>query len=291
LSTYESMESQPERQGDATTDIAGSFPEESFLADRTSLDEPAAGIAVSEPFQGQYGPATTGMHHFARTGLPERITVIRAKAKEERRRRARRRREGFSWHEREWESRFWAARLGITPHTVLTVSLIIVVGLFVFLIAARAATRPSISGAGSARRQNANPIIIQQEGSSGGGSATPTLPTYILGVWVSSMSPAASGEEQVYVRVTENTSTDVNEPVPNVKVQVTCPYGVARSNTPPKRGGRGDSTPSNTAVTDANGLAIFTLFYGAGPGGAVYVFASATINGQQIGTNTDFVAG
>jgi hypothetical protein len=73
---------------------------------------------------------------------------------------------------------------------------------------------------------------------------------------------------------------------------VTSPYGVARSATtpsPPKRGG--GSTPSDTAVTDANGLAIFTFFYGAGPGGAVYVFASATINGQQISSNTVFVAG
>jgi hypothetical protein len=95
--------------------------------------------------------------------------------------------------------------------------------------------------------------------------------------------------------VTENTGTGVNEPVPNVKVQVTSPYGVARSTTtssPPKRGGKGGgATPSDTTVTDANGLATFTFFYGAGPGGAVYIFASATINGQQISSNTVFVAG
>jgi hypothetical protein len=299
LSTFKSAESQPDRQGDATTNSAGSSPDESLSAAEISLDKPVAGIAVSEPIPAQSAPATSGMRHSPRTGLRERLVVIREKAKEERRRRARRSREGFRWYEREWESRFWVTRLGITPHAVLTVSMAIVVGLFVFLIAARAASRTPISGTASTKRQDANPIIIQQEGSIGGttGSLTPTLPTYILGIWVSSMSPAASGVEQVYVRVTENTSTEVNEPVPNVKVQVTSPYGVARSAStpsPPKRGGKGGgggSTPSDTAFTDANGLAIFTFFYGAGPGGAVYVFASATINGQQISSNTVFVAG
>jgi hypothetical protein len=295
LSTDKFAESHPEQPGDATTNSAGSSPKISLSAATPPLDEPVAGIAVSESIPEQSAPATTGARRAARIGLRERLIAIREKAKEERRRRARHRREGFQWYEREWESRFWATRLGITPHTILTVSLVIVAGLFVFLIAARAASRSPVSGAGSIKHQNANPIIIQQEGGRGTtGSSTPTLPTYILGIWVSSMSPAASGVEQVYVRVTENTSMGVNEPVPNVKVKVTSPYGVARSTTtpsPPKQGGKGGTSPSDTAVTDANGLAIFTFFYAAGPGSAVYIFASATINGRQISSNTAFVAG
>jgi hypothetical protein len=295
LSTDKFAQSHPEQLGDATTNSAGSSPKMSLPATEAPLDEPVAGIAVSESIPAQSAPGTTGSRRAARTGLRERIIVIREKVKEERRRRDRHRREGFQWYEREWGSRFWAARLGITPHTVLTVSLVIVVGLFVFLIAARAASRTPVSGIGGAKRQNANPIIIQQEGNTGGtaGSNTTAGPTYILGIWVSSMSPAGSGVEQVYVRVTENTSTGVNEPVPNVKVQVTSPYGVARSTTMPSlptRGG-GVAAPSDTAVTDANGLAIFNFFYGAGPGTAVYVFATATVNGQQVSSNTVFVAG
>jgi hypothetical protein len=300
LSTYESAEFQPEQPGNTATSRAGSSAEASLPAAAAHVDEPVAGVAVSEPIPARSAPATTtGSHRAARSGLRERLIVMREKAKEERHRRDRRRREGFHWSEREWDSRFWATRLGITPHTVLTVSLVIVVGLFVFLIGARAASRAAFPGTGSTKRQNANPIIIQQEGNNGdtAGSSTPSAPAYILGVWVSSMSPAGSGVEQVYVRVTETTSTDVNEPVPNVKVQVTSPYGVARSISPPspaKRGGKGGggvAAPSDTAVTDANGLATFNFYYGAGPGAEVYVFATATVNGKQISSNTVFVAG
>jgi hypothetical protein len=296
LSTDKFAEYRSEQPGDATTSSAGSSPKISLSAPEVPLDEPVAGVAVREPIPEQPAPATTGSDSAERTGLRERLIIIREKVKEERRRRDRQRREGFQWYEREWGSRFWAARLGITPHTILTVSLVIVAGLFVFLIAARAASRTPVSGIGSTKRQNANPIIIQQEGSNGDttGSYTPGAPTYILGIWVSSMSPGGSGVEQVYVRVTENTGTGINEPVPNVKVQVTSPFGVARSTTmpglPTRRGG-GVAAPSDTAVTDANGLAIFNLFYGAGPGNAVYVFATATVNGHQVSSNTVFVAG
>jgi hypothetical protein len=157
------------------------------------------------------------------------------------------------------------------------------------------AIRPPVPGTGSAKRQDANPIIIQQERNIGGtaGNPTPTLPAYIVGVWVSVMNPAASGAEQVYVRVTKNTGTAANEPAPNVKVQVTSPYGVARSimtTSPPQQGGKGGgAAPANTAITDSSGLAIFIFFYGAAPGTAVPVYASATINGHQVSSNTTFV--
>jgi hypothetical protein len=298
LSTDKFAGSRPEQPGDSITKSASSSPKMSLSATEAPLDEPVAGVAVSEPIPAQTAPATIGSRRAARTGLRERLIVIREKVKEERRRRDRDRREGFAWYEREWESRFWVTRLGITPHTVLTVSLVIVVVLFVFLIAARASSRTPVLGIGSTKHENANPIIIQQEGSNGdttGSSTAPAVPTYIVGIWVSSMSPAGSGVEQVYVRVTEDTSTGVNEPVPNVKVQVTSPYGVARSTTMPglpTRGGKGGvAASSDTGVTDANGLAIFNFFYGAGPGTAVFVFATATVNGHQVSSNTVFVAG
>ena len=288
MSTYRSA--QPHRRhqpGDAAS--TGSSPEETLPASEAPRDEPVASIAVSEPNTAESSAATTSVRRPVRTGLRERLTIMREKTKEERRRRDRHRREGFRWYEREWESRFWARRLGITPRAIVSVALVIVVSLFVFLIAARAATRTSVPGSASTTHQDANPIIIQQEGSDSGGTGsnlTPTLPNYTLGMWVSSMSPAASGSVQLYVRVTEDSSTAVNEPVSNVKVQVTSPYGVARSTATAsgRRGARGD-----TATTDANGLVIFTFFYGAVPGTPVYVFATVTIQGHQISSNTVFV--
>ncbi|MGO8950394.1 MAG: hypothetical protein ACLQUY_22585 [Ktedonobacterales bacterium] len=171
--------------------------------------------------------------------------------------------------------------MGITPRVILTIILIVMASLFVFLIAARAASRAGLPlVTGTAR--NANPIVIQQENS--GYTPAPGLPTYTLGVWVSSMSPPASGSIQVYVRVTINTSNETNRPMRNVAVQVSSSNGFARSNLAKGSG-------SNVATTDANGLASFTLFYGAAPSSPVYVYATTTIDGHQISSNTVFVPG
>jgi hypothetical protein len=207
----------------------------------------------------------------SRISLRARLGAVREKAREAARRRRRARREGFRWYEREWDGRFWVSRMGITPRAVLTLAVVTVVSLFAFLIAARAAGRAGIP-VQSGKATDANPIIIQQEGS-GGGIATPALPTYVVGVWVSNMSPPASGSLGVYVRVTKNVGGITNEPVANVPVTIASPNGRARG----------------VVKTNSSGLATFTFFYGQSPGFPVYITATATIGKQPVSSTTDFV--
>jgi hypothetical protein len=161
--------------------------------------------------------------------------------------------------------------MGVTPRVVLTVAVLTVISLFAFLIAAKASGRAGIR-VPPVKATNANPIIIQQEGS-GGGTATPALPPYVVGVWVSNMSPAPSGSLLVYVRVTENASGLTNEPVAGVPVTISSSNGRARG----------------VVKTNSSGLATFTFFYGQSPGFPVYITATATIGNQKVTSTTDFV--
>jgi hypothetical protein len=166
--------------------------------------------------------------------------------------------------------------MGITPRIALTLAMLTLVSLFAFLLAAKAAGRTSLPLQSGDKATNANPIIIQQQGS-GGGSPTPAFPAYVVGVWVSNMSPSASGSILVYVRVTENASGISNEPVPNVPVTISSPNG-------------GVPGGIHRAVkTNSSGLATFTLFYGQSPGLPVYITATATIGTQKVTSTTDFV--
>ncbi len=202
---------------------------------------------VKDRVQSSRTDAETSREH-SRTNLQARLGGARERAKEASRRRRRARREGFHWYERDRDSRFWGRRMGITPRVVLTLAVLTVISLFAFLIAAKAAGRAGIR-VQPVKASDANPIIIQQEGS-GGGTATPALPTYVVGVWVSNMSPAPSGSLLVYVRVTQNAGGLTNEPVAGVPVTISSPNGSARG----------------VVKTNSNGLATFRFFYGQSPG-------------------------
>ena len=219
----------------------------------------------------QQSASTDARTSHPRISLRARLGAVRERTGEAARRRRRARREGFRWYEREWDSRFWAGRMGITPRAVLTLALVTVVSLFAFLIAARAAGRAGIP-VQSGKATDVNPIIIQPEGS-GGGVATPSVPTYVVGVWVSNMSPPSSGSVQVYVRVTENVGGVTNEPVAYVPVSIKSSNGIARG----------------VVKTNLSGLATFTFFYGQSPGFPVYITATATIGKQHVTSTTDFV--
>jgi hypothetical protein len=218
--------------------------------------------------------AETRREH-SRTNLRGRLGTVREKAKETARRRRRARREGFRWYERSWENRFWGRQLGITPRVVLTLAVITVISLFAFLIAAKAAGRAGIR-VQALKASTANPIIIQPQGS-GGDTPTPALPTYVVGVWFSNMSPAPSGSLQVYVRVTENAGGISNEPVANVPVTIASSNGGARGGI------------HGVVKTNPGGLATFTFFYGQSPGFPVYVTATATIGNQKVTGTSLFV--
>jgi hypothetical protein len=216
--------------------------------------------------------AETRREH-SRTSLRARLKSVRETANEAARGRRRARREGFHWYERKWDNRFWARRLGVTPRALLTLAVITVISLFAFLIAARAAGRTSLP-AQSGKASNANPIIIQQQQQyTGGGSPTPALPTYVVGVWFSNMSPSPSGSLQVFVRVTANTAGLTSEPVAKVPVTLASPNGRA----------------SGIVKTNSSGVATFTFFYGQSPGFPVYVTATATIGKQKITGTSLFV--
>jgi hypothetical protein len=204
-----------------------------------------------------------------RTGLGS----IREHAKEAARKRRRPRRDGFFWYEREWEERFWVRRTRLTPRALLTFALVLVVSLFVLLIAARAASRTAIPSARSSNGSNADPIIIQHEGY--WDPPIPVAPAYAVGVWVSDMSPPASGVEEVYVEVTRNPDGPTVKPVANIPVKISSENGVAYG----------------VVKTNASGLAVFTFFYGSVPGSPVYLTATATIDRHTYSSTTDFVTG
>jgi hypothetical protein len=163
-----------------------------------------------------------------------------------------------------------AGRAIFLPRALLSFALILVVSLFVLLIAARAASRAGLPSASSSA-SNADPVIIQHEGY--WYSPIPSAPTYAVGVWVSDMSPPASGIEDVYVQVTRAPSGPVIQPVANVPVKISSPNGVA----------------NGVVKTDGGGLAVFTFFYGSVEGSPVYVTATATINGHAYSATTNFV--
>lgn len=212
--------------------------------------------------------------------LRERLTLLREQAREGRHRRRRRSADDFHWYEREWQSRFWVTRLGLTPRTLVTIALIASISAVVLAVAAHAASQAAFPVNSNGTTTNANPIIIQQVNGSSAPTSAP--PTYTVGLWVSNMSPPASGSLQVYVRVTKNTIQ--NGPVANAAVQVSSTNGVVRSERTP-------GSRTTVATTDANGLADFTLYYGAAPGTPIYLVATATIGGHAFNANTVFVAG
>jgi hypothetical protein len=201
------------------------------------------------------------------------LSLIRERAKEAARKRRHPRRDGFYWHEREWEERLWIRRTGLTPRALLTFALVLVVSLFVLLIAARAASRTATPSARSSNGSNADPIIIQHEGY--WYPPIPGAPAYAVGVWVSDASPPASGVEEVYVEVTRNPDGPTVEPVANIPVKIASKNGVAHG----------------VVKTNASGLAVFTFFYGSVPGSPVYLTATATISGHSYSFTTDFVTG
>ena len=244
--------------------------------------DPAGSQATAETAPAEPAPTTRDWERRERPRLRihlrQRLTLIREKVAEDHHWRRHRRQEGFHWYEREWGSRLWARQLGISSRTLITTALVVLASLFVFVIAARAASRvtvPALPGAS----QNANPIIIAQATSTG--TLVSAVPAYSVGVWVSTMSPPAAGSIQVYVSVTSN-APSANMAIKNVPVQVSASVGVARSNRP-----RGSG--SNISTTDANGLATFTLFYKASPGSPIYLVASTTIAGKQYNSTTVFV--
>ncbi|GEM_PF-2515387 len=212
-----------------------------------------------------------------RHGGRSRLQATREAAREPRRPRNRRSRRGdFHWREREWGSRLWVQRLRLIPSLAVTLILVIIVSFFAFVVATRAANKavppPHTS------RGTVIPVIIQQP--SGDSSPTPALPAYTVGVWLSSMSPGASGTLQVYVRVSQNSDggADItNGPVAGVPVTISATYGGVVGNGPVK--------------TDENGLATFNFSYSAPGGSPVYITATATIDGKQYTSTTVFVAG
>lgn len=207
----------------------------------------------------------------SRSRLRAGLTLIQERAKEEARKRRHVRRDGFYWHEREREERFWLRRTGLTPRALLTFALVLVVSLFVLLIAARAASREGMPSARSSSASNADPIIIQHEDY--WDPPVTGAPAYVVGIWVSDMSPPASGVEEVYVEVSRNPAGPTTAPVANVPVKISSKNGVAHG----------------MVKTNASGLAVFTFFYGSVPGYPVYVTATATINGHTYSSTTDFV--
>ncbi len=246
---------------------------------------PAGSQATAETAPAEPAPTTRDWERrerrerpWLRIHLRQRLTLIREKVIEEHHQRRHRRQEGFHWYEREWGSRLWARQLGISSRTLITTALVVLASFFVFVIAARAASRATVPALPRAS-QNANPIIIAQA------TSTSTLvsagPAYSVGVWVSTMSPPSAGSIQVYVSVTSN-APSANMAIKNVPVQVSASVGVARSNQPRGNGG-------NVSTTDANGLATFTLFYNASPGSPIYLFATTTIAGKQYNSTTVFV--
>jgi hypothetical protein len=156
----------------------------------------------------------------------------------------------------------------LLPIALATVLLFVTASTFAIIVAARTATHPPV-------HLPAPPPAVSPEGGvalqqpPATLSPTPDLAVYQIGAWVSDFSPPPGGTVHVYVRVSAN-----DQPVPGIAVTLTV-----------------NAKRYGPVITDAYGLAIFTISYGGFGGRPVFVTASATIGGRVLSQMTTFVPG
>src|SRR5258708_4580132 len=186
-------------------------------------------------------------------------------------RRARRRHAAFHWSERDWSDSAWQHRARLLPGLAALLAILLVAGAFAFVLASKAAS--GVRGAVRPTQSTntpANRIRIQQPPVSA--SPTPPQQPYDIGVWLSSLSPGG-GSVTAFVRVSHLTP-----PVANVPVTLTVQGAPIQRSTP--------------RLTDSDGVATFTVvFGGASTNQPIFVFASATVQGNALSAQTTFFPG
>ncbi|HKB47798.1 MAG TPA: hypothetical protein VKC57_08880 [Ktedonobacterales bacterium] len=186
-------------------------------------------------------------------------------------RRARRRHAAFHWSERDWSDSAWQHRARLLPGLVALLAILLIAGAFAFVLVSKAAS--GVRGAVPSTQSTNTPgnsILIQQPPVSA--SPTPPQQPYDIGVWLSSLSPGG-GSVTAFVRVSHLTA-----PVANVPVTLTLQGASIQGGGP--------------RLTTADGVATFTVvFGGASTNQPIFVFASATVQGNALSAQTTFFPG
>jgi hypothetical protein len=182
-----------------------------------------------------------------------------------------RRHSAFSWNERDWSDSAWQHRARLLPGLAALVAILLLAGAFAFVLVSKAAS--GVRGAGPSAQSTSTPgnsILIQQPPISA--SPTPPQQPYDIGVWLSSMSPGG-GSVTAFVRVSNLTA-----PVANVPVTLSVQGATIQGGSPHS--------------TNADGIAAFTVvFGGAGTDQPIFVFASASVQGNALSAQTTFFPG
>ncbi len=186
-------------------------------------------------------------------------------------RRARRQHAAFHWSERDWSDSAWQHRARLLPGLAALLAILLIAGAFAFVLVSKAVS--GVRGAVPPTQSTntpANSILIQQPPISA--SPTPLQQPYDIGAWLSSLSPGG-GSVTAFVRVSHLTA-----PVANVPVTLTVQGASIQGGSP--------------RPTDADGVATFTVvFGGASTDQPIFVFASATVQGNVLSAQTTFFPG
>jgi hypothetical protein len=177
----------------------------------------------------------------------------------------------FHWSERDWSDSAWQHRARLLPGLAALVAILLLAGAFAFLLVSKAAS--GVRGAAPSPQSTNTPgnsILIQQPPISA--SPTPPQQPYDIGVWLSSMSPGG-GSVTAFVRISQLTAPVANVPV-TLSVQGATIQG------------------GNPHSTNADGIATFTVVFGGAPTDQpIFVFASATVQGNALSAQTTFFPG
>ncbi|HLY29723.1 MAG TPA: hypothetical protein VKQ36_01720 [Ktedonobacterales bacterium] len=175
----------------------------------------------------------------------------------------------FSWRERSWGRGLWRRSLARVT-TIAAIGCVVgLIGLIAFYISFGAQHAVSNLPASGSATPGQSSIVLNSATSITG--ATPTLPSYEIGVWSSDDMPLG-GEVTIYARVTHD-----YKPVPGVKVSfsVQFPDGAVARYGPVK--------------TNKAGLASAQVsFGGVGQGQLIFVTATTKAGGQNISADTSF---
>lgn len=177
----------------------------------------------------------------------------------------------FSLRERDWGLR-GQIRARVLSLSVIAAALVValIAGLTVFHWAEKAGAAIGQLPAPQTTVSAPSGIIVQSGNT--GAAATPTLPTYLMGAWVSDTAPTSGSQVQVFVRVTGPSGG----PVANQAVTLSVQYPSG-------------TTTVGPVTTDAYGLATFNVPAGKGTGSqVVFITASAKVNGATYTATTTF---